>query len=242
MNQQEFLDASERAFIAFAAQHPDFPADLERYEAYAHVMAITLRKMKLSPTNPEHLAQAWERMKQTGTRPVAASASASPSPAASAPSPSRSTTEQDVDSKARALIVKGLTLQQIDAMPTSQLEMFVNSAIGQRVYEILSPPKPVEHRTLGDFQHEAAERERAHRARLESEANARTNAIAAEARRNAGRTGTQNNPNLLQAMPLPKTSSERIALQREKSRIEDQQFVQQSTAKAARRQRVMANR
>lgn len=231
--QQEFLEASERAFVAFVEEHPEFP----QLEAYVRQMASELQKAGLSPTNPRHLAQIWKQM-----RVKSPGVSASPK-AESAPRPASEQQADSIESKARQLIADGLTLEKIDAMSTSQLEMFVSSPVGQRAYDILRPPRPAQHRTLGDLAHAEELRQSQHRGEIAAQvqrANAEQAQRSEQNQTHAGkhRAGTHTMPNLLQAIPMPKTSAERIAGQRERQREKDREFVEAADAKSARIRRV----
>ncbi len=65
MNQteQQYLDACENSFLLFCERYPDYP----QTEASARQMATELRAANLSPTNADHLAVIWQKI-----RPAAA--------------------------------------------------------------------------------------------------------------------------------------------------------------------------
>jgi hypothetical protein len=232
LEQTEYLDACQRAFIVFSQRHPEYP----QTEARAREMANELTASGLRPDNADHLAVVWERL-----RPKTVPA---PQPA---PEPT-----DPVEVEALALISSGrISLESINAMSNSAYELASRSAVFCKALEILEPRREPSVLTQGELATAAGQANLLTNNGVPTTTAEQIEKTEALKRKHFESISTapapvSSNPrgvvNLHQAANMPKTlTSVQVAAHLKMNR-EDNAFIEAAAEKAGRVRRVKAHR
>jgi hypothetical protein len=233
LEQTEYLDACQRAFVVFASRFPDYP----QTEANAREMARELTASGLRPDNADHLAAVWERL-----RPKTAPA---PQPVLESADP--------IEAEARALIDSGkISLETINAMSNSAYELASRSAVFCKALEILEPRREPSVLTRGELGAAAGQAALSTDQGILTTTAQKVEELEAWKREHFAKISTAGTPatvaprsgitNPGRDIPLPKLASEAqfaAAIQRERA---DQKFLEGARDKTARVRRVKAHR